>query len=46
MVKRIVISNKNKMALLDWLKEREVSTGGASDVTGHVQSFANSNIIL
>ena len=35
-VKRIVISNKNKTAVLDWAKEREVSTGGASDVTEHV----------
>ena len=45
-VKRIVISNKNKKAVLDWAKEREVSTGGASDVTDHVQSFANSGLIL
>ena len=45
-VKRIVISNKNKKAVLDWAKEREVSTGGASDVTEHVQSFANSGLIL
>ena len=34
-VKIIVISNKNKKAVLDWAKEREVSTGGASDVTEH-----------
>ena len=26
--------------------EREISTGGAGDVTEHVQSFANSSIIL
>ena len=45
-VKRIVLSNKNKKRVLDWAKEREVSTGGASDVTEHVQSFANSGIIL
>ena len=44
-VKRIVISN-NKKAVLDWAKEREVSTGGGSDVTEHVQSFFNSGIIL
>ena len=31
---------------LDWAKEREVSTGGASVVTEHVQSFVNSGIIL
>ena len=45
-VKRIVISNKNKNAVLDWAKEREVSTGGANDVNEHVQSFVNSGIIL
>ena len=37
-MKRIVISNKNKKAVLDWAKEREVSTGGASNVAEHVQS--------
>ena len=46
LVKRIVISNKIKTEVLDWAKEREVSTGGASDVPEHVQSFANSGIIL
>ena len=45
-VKRVVVSNKNKKAVLDWAKEKEVSTGGASDVTEHVQTFANSGVIL
>ena len=45
-VKRIVKSNKNKKAVIDWAIEREVSTGGASDVTKNVQSFSNSGINL
>ena len=28
------------------MKEREISTGGASDVTEHVQSFADNGITL
>ena len=32
--------------MLDWAKGREVSTGGASDVTEHVQSFVNSGSII
>ena len=45
-VKKIVMSNKNKKTVIDRGKEREISTGGASDVTEHVPSFANCGIIL
>ena len=43
-VQRIVMPNTDKKAVLDWAKEKEISTGGASDVAEHVQSFAYSSI--
>ena len=38
------MSDKNKKAEIYWAKERELSTGGGSDVTEHVQSFVISAI--